>query len=126
MLLRQKLKEGEIRAIKPTDVSQDPLPLPPGFEWVNFDVTNDKDVADICNFLEEHYVEDEAGLFKVKYTAEKFRWAVQTPGYDSELHFVIKNSKNGKIMALATGDPKKFLICGQTVKLVEGNFLCVH
>ena len=48
MLFRQKLKEGEIKAIKPTDVPQDPLPLPPGFEWVNFDVTNDKDVADIC------------------------------------------------------------------------------
>ena len=29
-------------------------------------------------------------------------------------------------MGLATGDPKKFVINGQTVKLVEGNFLCVH
>jgi len=29
-------------------------------------------------------------------------------------------------MALATGDPKKFIINGKTVKLVEGNFLCVH
>lgn len=40
MLLRNKIKEGEIKQIKPDDVSQDPLPLPPGFEWDELDITD--------------------------------------------------------------------------------------
>jgi hypothetical protein len=32
--------------------------LPPGFEWDTFDVENDKEVEEVCSFLEEHYVED--------------------------------------------------------------------
>jgi glycylpeptide N-tetradecanoyltransferase len=76
MLYRKKVKEGEIRQIKPTDVSQEPIPLPAGFEWKDFDVTNDDEVSEICDFLEQHYVEDVNGYFKVTYTLEKFRWAV--------------------------------------------------
>jgi len=127
MLYRHKMKkEGEIRQIKPTDVPQEPLPLPPGFEWSEFDITNDEEVEEICKFLEEHYVEDELGNFRVIYKKEKFRWAVMCPGYKVELHTLIRNSKNKKIMGLAKGEPKKAIINGRTVKVVEGNFLCVH
>ena len=126
MLFRKKLKEGEIRPIKPADVDQEPLALPPGFEWKDFDVKSDEEVQEICDFLEQHYVEDVNGYFKVTYTLAKFRWAVQTLHYRKELHFTIRNSNNGKIMGLATGDPKKFMINGTAIRLVEGNFLCVH
>jgi glycylpeptide N-tetradecanoyltransferase len=126
MLYRHKLKEGEIKQIKPTDVPQEPTPLPQGFEWANFDVKNDEEVDEICKFLEDHYVEDALGNFKVSYSREKFRWAVQTHYYTPELHILIRNSQNKKIMAIATGDPKKFVINGKVVKMVEGNFMCVH
>jgi glycylpeptide N-tetradecanoyltransferase len=76
MLYRHKIKEGEIKQIRPQDVRQEPLPLPEGFEWCNFDVKSDEEVKEICDFLEDHYVEDELGNFKVLYSAEKFRWAV--------------------------------------------------
>lgn len=76
MLFRKKIKEGQIRQILPKDVDDDPIALPPGFEWRDFDVTNDDDCKEICDFLENHYVEDENGYFKVCYSLEKFRWAV--------------------------------------------------
>lgn len=126
MLYRKKKKSGQIKHINPADIPKDPTPLPPGFEWRDFDVTNDDEVREVCDFLEQHYVEDANGYFKVIYTIEKFRWAVQTPGYKKEYHFTIRNSKNGKIMGMVMGDPKKFVINGEVVKLVEGNFMCVH
>lgn len=60
------------------------------------------------------------------YSVEKFRWAAASPGYVKELHTVVRNSKNKKIMATAVGIPKDFIINGEKVKMVEGNFLCIH
>ena len=39
---------------------------------------------------------------------------------------MIRSTNNKKIMGIATGDIKKYVINGQTVKLIEGNFMCVH
>lgn len=66
------------------------------------------------------------GIFTVTYTPEKFIWAVATPGWRKDLHTIIRNSKNKKILGSAFGDPKMFMINDKKVKLVEGNFLCVH
>ena len=77
MLARKKMqKEGEIKQFQKKDIPTEPLPLPEGFVWHTFDCKNDEEVEEICEFLMEHYVEDDVGNFKLYYTKEKFRWGV--------------------------------------------------
>jgi glycylpeptide N-tetradecanoyltransferase len=74
----------------------------------------------------DHYVEDEVGNFRLFYTKEKLRWGVKTPGMIKDLNFMVRNSKNKKIMATLVACPKKIVINGQTLKMAEVNFLAVH
>jgi glycylpeptide N-tetradecanoyltransferase len=74
----------------------------------------------------DHYVEDEVGNFRLYYTVEKLRWGVKTPGMIKDLNFLIRNSKNKKILASLVACPKKIVINGQTIKMAEVNFLAVH
>ena len=62
----------------------------------------------------------------INYTKERFKWGVKTPTHDKFLHLLIRNSKNKKIMAVCTGDVKKYVVKGKTLKMAEGNFMCVH
>lgn len=127
MLSRKKLvKEGEIKQFKKADIPTEPLPLPDGFEWHTFDCKNDEEVDELCEFLMDHYVEDDVGNFKLYYTKEKFRWGVQTPNYIKDLHVSVRNSKTKKTMATIVGVPKKLVIFGKNIKVAEINFLAVH
>ena len=74
----------------------------------------------------DHYVEDDEGNFRLLYTPAKFRWAIMTPGWIKDLHFMVRNFKNKKIMALITVVPKKFIVLGKNLKMCETNFLAVH
>ena len=51
MFYTKKFKLGEIKSFKPDDVSSEPLPLPPGFVWTDFDIDNIEHVKEICEFL---------------------------------------------------------------------------
>ena len=42
------------------------------------------------------------------------------------MHFLVRSTKNGNIMASIVGCPKKIIICGKTIKIAEINFLAVH
>lgn len=72
MFLHKKSREGMIKQYTKDEIPKEPLPLPPGFEWQNFDVKDNAAVEEICKFLEGHYVEDDLGNFKVRYTPDKF------------------------------------------------------
>mmetsp|Transcript_958 Transcript_958/g.1704 ORF Transcript_958/g.1704 Transcript_958/m.1704 type:complete len:323 (-) Transcript_958:67-1035(-) len=74
----------------------------------------------------DHYVEDPAGNFRLQYSKEKFKWGVATPGYIKDMHFIVRNSKNKKILATCVGVPKKLVVLGRTIKVCEANFLSVH
>ena len=81
-------------------------------------------MQDICDFIEEHYVESKD--FRVIYTPAKFRWALMTPGWKKDYHFVVRNSKNKKINALMVGCPKKYILLGKPITMLEGNFFSIH
>ena len=80
----------------------------------------------MCQFLEDHYVEDANGNFKVIYTPEKFRWAAGFPGYDKEAHLLIRSTKDKKLVGSSLSEFKWFMINGVKKKMGEGNFMCVH
>ena len=117
-------KEGEIIAFKAEEQAKEPLPLPAGFEFDTFDVNDDVTCADICAFIEEHYVE--SADFRVIYSIEKFRWALMTLGWVKDYHMLVRNSKNKKIMAVMVGCPKKFVVNGRNLTMLEGNFFSIH
>ena len=85
-------------------------------------------MLELCDFLEAHYVEDDGGSFRLKYSPEKTRWAITMPGFQKvkDLHFLVRNEKNKKIMASIMGVPKKLSVQGQVIKVCEVNFLSVH
>lgn len=85
----------------------EPLPLPPGFEWSTLDIEDDAQVDEVIEFYEKNYVEDQVGNFRLKYSKEKFRWGAAPPGYIKDLHFMVRSSKNKKILASIIGCPKK-------------------
>lgn len=49
-----------------------------------------------------------------------------TPGWKKEYHFVVRNSKNKKINALMVGCPKKYILLGKPITMLEGNFFAIH
>lgn len=126
MMALEKKKEGPIKHFQAKDIPDEPVALPPGFEWSTFDIDDEDTVQELIEFLEKHYVEDELGNFRLKYTREKLIWGVKTPGHVKDLNFVVRNSKNKKIMASIVACPKKIVINGQTLKMAEVNFLAVH
>ena len=83
-------------------------------------------MEELKKFLENHYVEDNVGNFRLKYSAEKLRWGIQMPGYIKELHFVVRSTQKKNILASIIGVPKTLIVCGQKVKMLEVNFLAVH
>ena len=119
-------KKGQIKQFKKEEISTVYTPLPKGFHWADFDVKDDSQIDEICNFLSDFYVEDESGQFRLDYSKEKLKWACCTPGYIKDLHFCVRSEENDKIMATIVGIPKKVVINGETVKTAEVNFLAVH
>jgi glycylpeptide N-tetradecanoyltransferase len=117
-------KEGEIIAFKADEQEKEPLKLPDGFKFETFDVADEATCVEICQFIEEHYVE--SNDFRIIYTPKKFQWALMTPGYVKEYHFVIRSTKNNKIMALMVGCPKKYMLCDRKITMLEGNFFAIH
>jgi glycylpeptide N-tetradecanoyltransferase len=127
MNLRKKdAKRGQIQQLNPEEVSKEPMALPQGFSWGNFDVNNDLECDEVCIFLNQHYIEDDDGHVRLYISRDALRYAIQAPGLIADLHFVVRSDKNKRIMAVITGTPKRIQVQGETVKMVEANYLAVH
>lgn len=61
--------------------NSEPTALPAGFEWDTLDMNQEKDVLELAEFINDHYVEAATGDFRVMLTPEYIRWAYLTPGY---------------------------------------------
>lgn len=105
-------KKGEIEKFDKSKVPNEPVKLPDGFNWDEFDIDDDKQLEELREFLEDHYVEDNIGNFRLKYSNEKLRWGLAIPGFLKELQFLVRDAKKGKIMACLFGIPRTFMICG--------------
>ena len=63
--------------------------------------------------------------FIVTCEKSKFLWALKTPGYNKDLHFMIRNQEN-ELIGIVTAVPRKFSILSQTKTMAAVNFLAVH
>ncbi|MCJ1471953.1 glycylpeptide N-tetradecanoyltransferase [Lambiella insularis] len=122
----QKIEEGPIKVIDPEQVSKDPRALPENYEWVTMDLTNQKELEEVCELLAGHFVEDDDGKFRLKYSLSILNWALKSPGWRREWHIGVRASTSKKLVAFISGVPVALRVRSKVLKSTEINFLCVH
>jgi len=100
------------------------IPLPNGYKWYTYDMTN----INICNkvsaFLRKHYIPDKKHNYRIQYSGKFLRWLFTVPG---RLNICIGvESKNGIMAGFVSGTIIKMQINKNTTDIVENKFMCVH
>lgn len=66
--------QGPIKMIDPEKVSKTPDPLLEGFEWCTLDLTNESELRELYELLNNHYVEDDNAMFRFAYSESFLHW----------------------------------------------------
>jgi glycylpeptide N-tetradecanoyltransferase len=66
--------QGPIKMIDPEKVSKTPDPLLEGFEWCTLDLTNETELRELYELLNNHYVEDDNAMFRFAYSESFLHW----------------------------------------------------
>ena len=69
-------EEGVIEQKSVDQISKEPLPLRPEFEWADLDLNKDEDRAEVYKLLYENYVQDVDSSFRFKYSTDFLDWAL--------------------------------------------------
>ncbi|KAJ5389562.1 Glycylpeptide N-tetradecanoyltransferase [Penicillium cataractarum] len=118
--------QGPIKMIDPEKVSKTPDPLLEGFEWCTLDLTNEEELRELYELLNNHYVEDDNAMFRFAYSQSFLHWALMSPGWKKEWHVGVRATKSRKLVASICGVPTEIRVRGERIKVTEINFLCIH
>ena len=119
-------EKGPIEPDKqPDQVKQQSYDLPKEFEWDTLDINNDDILKELYKLLNENYVEDDDNMFRFDYSPEFLKWALQPPHWVKDWHCGIRVSKSKKLVGFISAIPAHVSVCGEKLKTVEINFLCV-
>ena len=106
---------------------QEPYALPDGFEWVDVDMHDAAEVAEVYALLHGHYVEDDDGMFRFDYSPAFLAWALQPPGARRDWHVGVRSGPKRRLVAFISAIPATVAVNGgEGIEMVEINFLCVH
>jgi glycylpeptide N-tetradecanoyltransferase len=120
-------EDGPIKVQKVEEIDTQPPPLPEGFEWSQIDLENQEEADQVFSLLQEHYVEDNEGMFRFDYPVEFLKWALCPPGYKKEWHIGVRATSGKKaLLGFISGTPVKSMVNGKAIEMAEVNFLCVH
>ncbi|ODV71806.1 glycylpeptide N-tetradecanoyltransferase NMT1 [Cyberlindnera jadinii NRRL Y-1542] len=119
-------EEGVIEQKSVDQISKEPLPLRPEFEWADLDLNKDEDRAEVYKLLYENYVEDVDSSFRFKYSTDFLDWALKPPGYKKEWHVGVRVKDSGRLVGFIAGTPADLRVRANSVHAVEINFICVH
>ncbi|CAL8576697.1 glycylpeptide N-tetradecanoyltransferase [Xanthoria parietina] len=122
----QQVQEGPIKIIDPERVPKEPQPLLEGFEWVTMNLMDDKELEEVWELLNGHYVEDDEAMFRFNYSISFLNWALKAPGWRKEWHVGVRATKSRKLVAFISGVPIALRIRTNVLKSTEVNFLCIH
>jgi glycylpeptide N-tetradecanoyltransferase len=139
---KEDIVEGPFKIIDPEKVPKAPNPLPEGFEWTTLDLTTEKELKEVHDLLNGHYVEDKEAMFRFSYSESFLKWyvlfntreesnltlnrALMSPGWKKEWHIGVRASKSQKLVAFISAVPVALRIRQATLCASEVNFLCVH
>jgi len=120
--------------LKAEDVPKEPVPLPEGYCWTTVEISNDEQLQEMFQLLEDNYVEDDDNMFRFDYAMEFLRWALIVPGAYPKWNVGIRDvreeakgtSAYNKLVGVITGVPITMRIHDRVVKMAEINFLCVN
>ena len=108
----------------------EPEKLLDGFEWCLVDLDDDKELEELYDLLDNHYVEDTDGSFRFKYSKQFLSWALKPPGWRRDWHIGVrtgsKEGKKGKLVAFIAGIPVTLKTGDQKFQATEINFLTIH
>ena len=109
----------------------EPEKLLEGFEWCLVDLDDDKELEELYDLLDNHYVEDTDGSFRFKYSKQFLSWALKPPGWRRDWHIGVRTAskeegKKGKLVAFIAGIPVTLKTGEQKFKATEINFLTIH
>ncbi|EAN32343.1 Glycylpeptide N-tetradecanoyltransferase [Theileria parva strain Muguga] len=107
-------------------VKKNPIPLPNGFEWISLDINDEEDRNQVYKLLSENYVEDGDALFRFDYKREFLIWALTVPNYNKDWQIGVRVSSCKTLIGYITAVPVNVNVVGNTLKLAEVNFLCIH
>eukprot|EP00038_Savillea_parva_P008146 m.175036 g.175036 ORF g.175036 m.175036 type:complete len:510 (+) comp13918_c0_seq1:68-1597(+) len=120
--------EGPLEADKPlSELRQEPLALPGGFEWESLDINDPKMLDELYALLNENYVEDDDNMFRFDYSRDFLKWALKPPGCKTVWYAAVRQSGGSrKLRGFISAIPATLRIREKNQHLVEINFLCVH
>ncbi len=122
----KKIEEGPIKIIDPEAVPKEPARMTEGFEWVTMDLSDEKELEEVYELLNGHYVEDGEAMFRFNYSQSFLNWALKSPGWRKEWHVGVRATKSRKLVAFISGVPASLRVRSTVLKSTEVNFLCVH
>ncbi|KAK4977465.1 glycylpeptide N-tetradecanoyltransferase [Elasticomyces elasticus] len=118
--------EGPIQEVDIDKVSKKPIKLIDGFEWVELDLEDAKELEEVYDLLSNHYVEDDESMFRFNYSTAFFRWALKAPGWRREWHVGVRAATSRKLVAFISGIPISLRVREHVLQTSEINFLCIH
>eukprot|EP00871_Galdieria_phlegrea_P004373 jgi/Galph1/4937/GphlegSOOS_G3503.1 len=120
-------EEGPIDADKPLEaIRKEPYTLLPQFEWVDCDLNNQSELAELYELLNANYVEDEDAMFRFDYSGAFLYWALKPPGWRKEWHVGVRTVSSKRLVAFISAIPATISVRGHRKSVAEINFLCVH
>lgn len=108
-------------------VATEGLTLPAGFEWCSLDLSNDDEANMVLALLKDHYLASFKSPFKNDYSLEVLRWALCPPGSIKDWHVGVRSTKQkDRLLAFVGAAPGRAVVKGNTVKVAQVHFMCVH
>lgn len=90
------------------------------YSWIEIDLSNDKQVDDICTFLNKNYKLDKGDNFRLYYTKEYIRWSLGPKCKMIGIHC------NGIIGGIIAASIKICKIFEKGLQVADINYLCIH
>jgi glycylpeptide N-tetradecanoyltransferase len=117
---------GVIEEVDPSTVPQNPLTLPPAFEWSVISTTDPAQKQELDAFLRANYVTHPQHTFRFAYSAEFLDWALHAPGWNPDLIIGVRIISNKRLVAFISAIPITIRVESDVRTIVAIDFLSVH
>ena len=102
--------------------NDEPIKLPSSMKWVEIDINDTANIETICKFLRAYYLVDDSGKYKLDYTKEFVKWAIESNG----ILLTIVSEKNNAICGVVSASFRNMTVFEGKQTFGVVNFLCAH